>query len=197
ESLANVLLERVERLELAHVLGELVVEGRKLPLLDVGKLDVEDGRLVAELRPRMIGGQGQRDVLLLADRQALDAFLEALEELTGTELDLQVVGTGVLDELAVDLDGDVERHDVPTLRGTRGLRLNEARVRLTKSFELLFNHRIRDLGRRTLGFDALVIDRLDLGPNLEPRLVLEARVRLELLRLDGRLRERLHVLLAQ
>ena len=97
------------------VLGQLVVQLRKLGLLDALDGDFEGG-LFAGQRLNVVLGEGDDDVALVAGLHADDLLLKAGYERIGAKLEIIVLGRAAVKLLAVDEAGKVDRDVVAHLR---------------------------------------------------------------------------------
>ena len=97
------------------VLGQLVVQLRKLGLLDALDGDFEGG-LFAGQRLNVVLGEGDDDVALVAGLHADDLLLKAGYERIGAKLEIIVLGRAAVKLLAVDEAGKVDRDMVAHLR---------------------------------------------------------------------------------
>ena len=108
EALAAVRLELVERVELAGQLREVVVQLGEFARRDGGDLDGDLGLLALGGAALELGGEGG----LAAGLQAGDGLVDAVEQLAGADRVRDAAGDAVLQDLAVDLGLEVDRHDV-------------------------------------------------------------------------------------
>ena len=102
-------------LVIRDVLGQLVVQLRKLGLLDALDGDFEGG-LFAGQRLNVVLGEGDDDVALVAGLHADDLLLKAGHERIGAKLEIIVLGRAAVKLLAVDEAGKVDRNVVAHLR---------------------------------------------------------------------------------
>ena len=102
-------------LVVGDVLGQLVVQFRKLGLLDALDGDFEGG-LLAGQRLNVVLGEGDDDIALVAGLHANDLLLEAGHERVGAELKVIILGRAAVKLLAIDEAGEVDRDMVAHLR---------------------------------------------------------------------------------
>lgn len=162
---AQALLELLQRLELGHVLGKLVVHHGGLVLLDLLDLHLEDHGLSGQVR-HIVLGEGDVQLLLVAGFQSHDLLLEAGDK--GTRAQLQAVifsltafeGHAVVKALKVD-DGGVPVLGFP-------VHADQAGGAGDVGLELVLNVLVSD-GRLSLGGgEALVLAQLHLGTDGRP-----------------------------
>ena len=119
-----------ERLEVADVLGELVVERRQDALLDVASPSRGTRVLAAQIFTRVVRRRTwprrrtcrRRSCRRARRRAPASTWPEPSSSCTPS-------AAAVLELLAVDVEGEVDGHDVALLRGARGLgRLERARA---------------------------------------------------------------------
>ena len=103
------------RLVIGDVLCQLVVQLRKLRLLDALDGDLEGGLLAGQLR-NIVLGEGDDDVALVAGLHADDLLLKAGHERVRAELDIIVLGRAAVELLAVDEAGEIDRGVVAHFR---------------------------------------------------------------------------------
>ncbi len=172
----------------AAVLGELGVDLGEDALFHVLQRDVEDALLAAERLVHVALGEDDLDVLGAAGAHAFEASSISLKTSPApisVSISLGLVARG---GLGVDLEGERHRRGVALLGGALGLGGLQRRVLAAEA---------RDLGvDRLLGGEdggaghgeALPVDGLDLGADLEASLVGERLFGLELGGGDRRLR---------
>ena len=102
-------------LVVGDVLSQLVVQFRKLGLLDALDGDFEGG-LLAGQRLNVVLGEGDDDIALVAGLHANDLLLEAGHERVGAELKVIILGRAAVKLLAIDEAGEVDRDMVAHLR---------------------------------------------------------------------------------
>ena len=161
EAGAQVVLELVERVELAGELGELVVGLGELALLDLRDGDRDLGLLAGVLT----GHERRRELLRLAGAHALERLVEALDELAGADLVGHARGLRLLDGLAVDGGGEVDDDEVAALRGP--LDAGERAETRLQARQLLVDVVVGDLGRVDRHGDGRVVRHRDLGTDVD------------------------------
>ncbi|CDZ88569.1 hypothetical protein RHRU231_420118 [Rhodococcus ruber] len=160
DPLAQVRLELVEGVELARELGELVVLGGQLALLDTVHRDGDDG-LVAGM---VTGDQRGGELLRLARGHADERLVEAVDELTRPHLVGQTGGGGLGDRLAADGRGQIDGHEVTVLHRT--LDTGEGAETLTQRQQLLLDRLVGDLHGIDGDLDGGEVGQGDLGPDI-------------------------------
>ena len=120
-------------LVVGDILGQLIVQRRKLGLLDALDGDLEGG-LFAGQRLNVVLGEGDDDVALVAGLHADDLFLKAGHERIGAELEVIVLGRAAVKLLAVDEAGEVDRDVIAQLR--LALNIEQAGVALLNVMHL-------------------------------------------------------------
>ena len=120
-------------LVVGDVLGQLVVQLRKLGLLDALNGDFEGG-LFAGQRLDIVLGERDHDVALVAGLHADDLLLKAGHERVGAKLEVIVLGRAAVKLLAVDEAGEVDRDMVAHLR--LALNIEQAGVALLNVMHL-------------------------------------------------------------
>ena len=174
QPLTQVLPEVFQRVELAHGLGELIVEGWKFLRLDLfeedgerdvpGKIPFSLWEALGELenRPRLV---------------PFDLGVEAGGALVRSQLVEQIGGPGPLDRLIVLVPLEVDQHEVPPTGLARdGLELGEA---IPQPVELLVYLDLGNLGSRSLHLDPRRVRKIDLGTDVHRRLEPQGCPRLE------------------
>ncbi len=155
EALAAVGLELVKSVELAGHLREVVVQLGQLAGGDLGDLDGDLGLLALGAAALERGGEGG----LATGLQAGHGLVDAVEELAGTDGVRDTLGDAVLQDLAVDLGLEVDRHDVAFGGGALDrVGGGEARAQLLHG---LVDVLVGDLDRVDLDLDAGVVRDLD------------------------------------
>ena len=136
-------------LVVGDVLRQLVVQLRKLRLLDALDGDLEGGLLAGQLR-NIVLGEGDDDVALVAGLHADDLLLKAGHKRVRAKLDVIVLSRAAVELLTVDEAGKIDRGVVAQLR----LALN-----VDQTGVALLVERLMILG----DFKALVLAENDLG----------------------------------
>ena len=99
---AHVVAQRRQRVELAGLLGELVVERRHDLLFDLLHGHGEGHGLALEVLGLVVGGELQVEARRVADGQAFEVLLEARDEVALADLEHVVVGLRALERHVVD-----------------------------------------------------------------------------------------------
>ena len=147
--------------ELADHLGELVVDGGELLLLNLGDSHLDLGVLVAVGAAQELRGEG----LALADLEARDGLVHAVEHAAGAELVLDALGGGVLEGLAVLRTLQVDGDDVAILGGAVDIGVRgEA---LGQGADTLLDVLVLDLGGLDLDRDVGEGRELEVGTNVD------------------------------
>ena len=159
--LADALLELgaqlVERVVAAGLDGEVVVQLGQPLLLDLLDLDGEGGVLAGEVLGRVVVGERDLDLALVAGGDAVELLLEARDQPARAELDQVAARLAALERLAVDRSGEVDHHEVALPGGALdGLERGE---RLAQALELRLH---------LVGVDGRLA-----APDLEPLVVAE------------------------
>ena len=102
-------------LVVGDVLRQLVVQLRKLRLLDALDGDLEGGLLAGQLR-NIVLGEGDDDVALVAGLHADDLLLKAGHKRVRAKLDVIVLSRAAVELLTVDEAGKIDRGVVAQLR---------------------------------------------------------------------------------
>ena len=162
EPAADVRPQRVERLEVAEARDEVVVEVGQDLLAQLLELDAEMGRLAGHRRLRVV--LRERDVELgrVADLEPDEVRLEARDEALLAEDERHPLGRPALERLAV-LRADERDDRVVAVLGAAILDRGERRVLVAQLLDDLVDPR--------------VIDRLDLGLEVEVLVVAERHLR--------------------
>jgi hypothetical protein len=161
QTLAQVLGQLVERVELRGQLGELVVGLGEVTLLHGGHLDGDLRILVGVLTGDQLRGEG----LLLVGRHALEGLVDAVDETALADLVGEAGGGGLLDLLAVDGGGEIDLDVVTGLRGTLDTRQGaEPGAQLV---ELLGDLVLGHLGLVDLDGQAVQVGEGDLGADVD------------------------------
>ena len=147
--------------ELAGHLGELVVEFGQFTFLD----RVHGDRHLRLLARVVSGDQRGGELLRFAGLDTDQGLVEALDELTGTDLMRQTLGRSLLDGLAVDGCRQVDGDEVALLRATVDtLECAEAR---TQPLDLLIDLGVIDLDGVDLDREGRVFRQLDLRADVD------------------------------
>ena len=172
-------MSSLEALE-AEALGEFVVDGERLAAGDRLHRHVEIGRLAGERAERVILGEGRVDDALVARRDADELVLEAGDERSGAEDDLDVLALAALERIAVDraveIDGD-------PVAGARRSRRRAGRYRCAGSSAMrsiaASTSSAVNVGDWTLERDVVEVAELELRQHFQRDLESEIAVRLE------------------
>ncbi len=128
-----------QRGEVAQVLGELVVQLRKVPALQGRHVHLEHRLLARQLRLAVALGEGHPHLPILSGTHAFQLLLEARQEAPGAELYLDVVSFSAFERLAVHASDEVHGEQVAA-GGRRALRLfDQRRLPLPQLLQLLFH----------------------------------------------------------
>ena len=125
---ANPLLQRIEALEVPHVLREIVVELRELLPLHGRHVAREDRLLAREFGVAVFLGEGDVHLDVVARRGTHELFFETRDEATRADFEFDTLPTAPLEGLAVDTADEVDRRDVASSR-SRYRRAPPPRVR--------------------------------------------------------------------
>ena len=159
--LAQVGLILLQGVELGHVLGELIVQLGKLREGDGVELDLEDHGFAGQIFH--IGlGEGDVQILFLADLHAGHLLLKAGNEGVGAQLQLVTLGLAAVKALAVEEAVKVDVDRVAHLGGAV-LHGDLAGVLLAGLLQLLGHFLVAGLGDVLGGLQALVLAQGDLG----------------------------------
>ena len=158
EVLFRVLLELVNGVILGDVEDEVVVELRKLFLLDVVEFDLEGGVLASQVL-NIVVRELDVDVKLLTGLVADDLILEAGDELAGSQGELVALALAAFECLAVDEALEVDGGEVVVLGLT--VHLDKASRALEHGVDLTLNVLVGDLDDRLLSGEALVVVQLN------------------------------------
>ena len=152
-------LELVEGVELRGQLGELVVELGQLALLDRGDGHGADGLLALAVTTGERGGEG----LGLVGRHADEGLVETVEHVLAADL----VGDAgdLVDVLALDLGGQVDRHEVAVLHGA--LDTLEGAEAGAQVVETLLHGLVLDRGLVDRELDVGEVGQVDLGTRVD------------------------------
>jgi hypothetical protein len=192
----------LQRLELASLLGELVVEGRQITGLYLLDVHVEQDRLVPERLLCVVRGKCDPELLALSRLHPDEVLLEVREKLAATDLEHVVLGLAALERLARGhpLAAEVYDDEIAVPHGPV-LDRRERRELSAHLLEMLVHLLFRHLGLASGHLDALVLAERCLGPDghrgreLEALLLVQRIVEVYLrlvygpqVRLDNRLR---------
>ena len=108
--LFQIVLVFFQRFKLADVGGELVVKFRKLLMRDRVDLHVEYGVLAFELFCVVFGGEGDVDILFLADVHADELLFKARDKGLGADDELLAFGRAAVEFHAVYRAGVIQVH---------------------------------------------------------------------------------------
>src|SRR5215213_10964075 len=175
ELLAHSGAQLVQRLELARLLGELVVERRQVTGLYLLDVHVEQNRLIPERLLRVVRGEGNPELLALSGLHPQEVLLEVREKLAAADLEHVVLGLAALKRLtrghplaAEVYDDEVAVPDGPVLDRRERRELPAHLLELL--VHLLFGHR----GLASGHLDTLVLTERCLGPDGDGSRKLEA-----------------------
>ena len=118
DALADGVLQLVESVVLADVLGKVVVQLGQLLVLDLMQLDLEGGVLAGQLLSLVLLGELDVDVELLAGLVADDLLLKAGDEGAGAQHQRVVLGLAALESDAVHEALEVDVNGVAVLGST-------------------------------------------------------------------------------
>ena len=152
--LFNALLELVNGVVLAHILGEFIVKSGELLDLDLVELDLEHcvlgGKLGSVLR-----GEGHVNVEFVADAVADYLLLKAGDKGTRAEGEVIFLSLAALECLAVDKALEVDNGDIAVL-GCSVVNVNYSCASLEHMLDLVIDFLGGDLRVALLGGEALV-----------------------------------------
>ena len=163
---ANRLAQTVDAL-MAELLGEFFIDLAGDGFLDLLHRNLEHGFLARQIGIAVIPGEGHRDVLAVAGLGADQLVLEAGNEGSRSERQMEVLGLAALELLAVDLAREIDHQHVAILGGALLLDRLQLAILLGHAVEslldgLVIGHRLKPL-ERVFG----EIGRLDLRQNLD------------------------------
>ena len=115
DTLADRVLQLVQGVVLADVLGEIVIQFGQLLVLDLVQLDLEGGVLASQLLSLVLLGELDVDVELLAGSVANDLLLEAGDEGTAAQHQRVVLSLAAVESNAIDKALEVDIHSVTVL----------------------------------------------------------------------------------
>ena len=115
DALADGVLQLVQGVVLADVLGEIVIQFGQLLVLDLVQLDLEGGILASQLLSLVLLGELDVDVKLLAGSVANDLLLEAGDEGTAAQHQRVVLSLAAVESNAIDKALEVDIHSVTVL----------------------------------------------------------------------------------
>ena len=118
DTLADRVLQLVQGVVLADVLGEIVIQFGQLLVLDLVQLDLEGGVLASQLLSLVLLGELDVDVELLAGLVADDLLLETGDEGAGAQHQRVVLGLAALESDAVNEALEVNVNGVAVLGST-------------------------------------------------------------------------------
>ena len=160
QTLAEVLAQLVERVELGRLGGELVVELGQPLGLDLVHGDLERRRLAGELLAGIVVGERHLDGLDVARGGAEQLLLEPRDQVAGAELDQLVAARAALERLTLERADVVDDDLIARRRGAlHGL---ERRHPVAQLLDLLVDRRLLHLGLTPADLDALVLAELGL-----------------------------------
>src|SRR4051794_295468 len=155
------LLERVE----AGLDRQVVVERRKLLLLDLLHRDRELGLAALEVVGAVIVGKGDGDRALLAGLRARELLLEARDQASRAELDHLVAPLAAGERLAVQRADVVRHHEVAALGGP--LDRLELRRAVPELLDLGVDRLVGGLGLAPPDLELLVLPERGLGAHAD------------------------------
>ena len=115
DTLADRVLQLVQSVVLADVLGEIVIQFGQLLVLDLVQLDLESGVLASQLLSLVLLGELDVDVKLLTGLVADDLLLEAGDEGTAAQHQRVVLSLAAVESNAIDKALEVDIHSVTVL----------------------------------------------------------------------------------
>ena len=115
DTLADRVLQLVQSVVLADVLGEIVIQFGQLLVLDLVQLDLESGVLASQLLSLILLGELDVDVKLLTGLVADDLLLEAGDEGTAAQHQRVVLSLAAVESNAIDKALEVDIHSVTVL----------------------------------------------------------------------------------
>ena len=118
DALADGVLQFVEGVVLADVLGKVVIQLRQLLVLDLMQLDLEGGVLAGQFLSLVLLGELDVDVELLAGLVADDLLLKAGDEGAGAQHQRVVLSLAALESNAVNEALEVDVNGVAVLGST-------------------------------------------------------------------------------
>ena len=142
-------------------------------------LDVEGRLLAGEMRGLIILGEGHDDLALVAGLGAFELVLEAGDEGSRAQHQIDALGASALESLAADAADEVDLQPVALLRRGALLARGVGAAAFGQVLELLFNVRFRNLGDQALQFDVLERADLEVRQDLEGELERQVAGRLQ------------------
>ena len=115
DTLADRVLQLVQSVVLADVLGEIVIQFGQLLVLDLVQLDLEGGVLASQLLSLILLGELDVDVKLLTGLVANDLLLEAGDEGTAAQHQRVVLSLAAVEGNAIDKALEVDINGVTVL----------------------------------------------------------------------------------
>ena len=115
DTLTDRVLQLVQSVVLADVLGEIVIQLGQFLVLDLVQLDLEGGILASQLLSLVLLGELDVDVELLAGSVANDLLLEAGDEGTAAQHQRVVLSLAAVESNAIDKALEVDIHSVTVL----------------------------------------------------------------------------------
>ena len=115
DTLADRVLQLVQSVVLADVLGEIVIQFGQLLVLDLVQLDLEGGVLASQLLSLVLLGELDVDVKLLTGLVANDLLLEAGDEGAAAQHQRVVLSLAAVESNAIDKALEVDIHSVTVL----------------------------------------------------------------------------------
>ena len=115
DTLADRVLQLVQGVVLADVLGEIVIQFGQLLVLDLVQLDLEGGVLASQFLSLVLLGELDVDVKLLTGLVANDLLLEAGDEGTAAQHQRVVLSLAAVESNPIDKALEVDIHSVTVL----------------------------------------------------------------------------------
>ena len=115
DTLADRVLQLVQGVVLADVLGEIVIQFGQLLVLDLVQLDLEGGVLASQFLSLILLGELDVDVKLLTGLVANDLLLESGDEGTAAQHQRVVLSLAAVESNAIDKALEVDIHSVTVL----------------------------------------------------------------------------------
>ncbi|MNC27903.1 hypothetical protein D3C75_760920 [compost metagenome] len=163
-ALRDVLLVFVQRIELADILGELIVQSRQILAFDVMQLDLEYNRLALQLFGLIVLREGYVDILLFVLSQSNQLLFEAGDKAAGTDLQGVLLGFAAVERYAVQETLEVDDNSIAVLYCAlfHNYQLSVALLKLLQFvLDIFFGY----FGRLGRNFDALVLAQLNFRLN--------------------------------
>ena len=162
KALTDGLFILVQRVELGHVLGKLIVQRGELLLLDLAALDVEHGGLTGEILGLIVLREGDVDVLFLTGGHTDDLLLKAGDKHLRAKDKVMPLALAAVKGNAVHAALKVDDGGIALLGGT--LDRHDTTGAFTRTFDLGVDLLILDIDDGTLGGQRLIFAQLGLRP---------------------------------